>query len=141
MLQDESLPFDGSECPLPTPLFQIEPAHTVVLDNGHKKAIIDFDGDKVTYSGDLRIGEAAKLFFEAVCQLMRVRCKTCHWFKGSMKDDLEYSCDCPKMHYTYCSSAWAAKNLRTDDVLIENDEGWGMVPGPDFGCIHHKEKS
>jgi hypothetical protein len=32
--------------------------------------------------------------------------------------------------------------IRRDDdgVAIENDEGWGMLPGPDFGCIHHKDK-
>lgn len=30
------------------------------------EAIIDFSGDKVTYSGDLPVDEAAKVFFDAV---------------------------------------------------------------------------
>jgi len=30
------------------------------------EAIIDFSGDKVTYSGDLPVDEAAKIFFDAV---------------------------------------------------------------------------
>jgi len=30
------------------------------------QAIIDFSGDKVTYSGDLPVDEAAKVFFDAV---------------------------------------------------------------------------
>jgi hypothetical protein len=25
-------------------------------------------------------------------------------------------------------------------MLIENDEGWGMRTGPDFGCVHGVEK-
>jgi hypothetical protein len=27
-----------------------------------------------------------------------------------------------------------------DGMLVEDDEGWGFVPGPEFGCIHCKEK-
>ena len=27
-----------------------------------------------------------------------------------------------------------------DCAVIENDEGWGIETGPDFGCIHHEEK-
>jgi hypothetical protein len=23
-----------------------------------------------------------------------------------------------------------------DVVRIEDDEGWGMIPGPEFGCVH-----
>ena len=26
-------------------------------------------------------------------------------------------------------------HMANNDVLVENDEGWGMVVGPDFGCV------
>lgn len=29
-------------------------------------------------------------------------------------------------------------NVHPNQVLIENDEGWGMLVGEDFGCIHFK---
>jgi hypothetical protein len=28
----------------------------------------------------------------------------------------------------------------SSNVYIEYDEGWGMIPQPKFGCIHHEEK-
>jgi hypothetical protein len=27
-----------------------------------------------------------------------------------------------------------------DGLRIEDDEGWGMIPGPEFGCIHFEEQ-
>ena len=39
------------------------------------KAIIDFSGDKVTYSGDLPVDEAAKVFFDAVMGFVKEECK------------------------------------------------------------------
>ncbi len=44
-------------------------------------------------------------------------------------------CDCPKMKYGY-----GYDNPTDDTVVIEHDEGWGMKPGPFFGCIHFEEK-
>lgn len=64
-------PFGGPENPFVVPndhaigFFQ-ESVRTLTLDNGEQKAIIDFGGDEVTYSGDLPPAESAKLFFEAV---------------------------------------------------------------------------
>jgi hypothetical protein len=29
----------------------------------------------------------------------------------------------------------AAAHL-VDEVLVENDEGWGFLTGPEFGCVH-----
>jgi hypothetical protein len=26
-----------------------------------------------------------------------------------------------------------------DCAVVENDEGWGFMSGPDFGCIHHEK--
>lgn len=58
-------------------------------------------------------------------------CKTCHWYSSTAAK----TCKCPKMVYGYGSSE------RDDDgVRIEDDEGWGMTPGPDFGCIHHEDR-
>jgi hypothetical protein len=45
------------------------------------------------------------------------------------------TCRCPKMIYGYGKLVG-----EPDSVRIEDDEGWGLVPGPKFGCIHHKEK-
>jgi hypothetical protein len=37
------------------------------------------------------------------------------------------------MQYGYC------EDLREPDgVLIEDDAGWGMLVGPEFGCVHHQ---
>jgi hypothetical protein len=36
-----------------------------------KKAVIDFSGDEVTYSGDLPIADAAKVFFMHVGHFVR----------------------------------------------------------------------
>ena len=37
-----------------------------IMNPSGKKAIIDFSGDEVTYSGDLEVSEAAKIFFDYV---------------------------------------------------------------------------
>ncbi len=62
-------------------------------------------------------------------------CKTCHWYRNETLPDIWKTCKCPKMVYGYWSS-----ESDDDGVRIENDEGWGMIPGPNFGCIHHKDK-
>jgi hypothetical protein len=31
-------------------------------------------------------------------------------------------------------------NADNDGLLVEDDEGWGMSPGPNFGCIHWSPK-
>ena len=32
------------------------------------------------------------------------------------------------------------RNVPSNGVLVEDDEGWGFFTGPDFGCIHWKGK-
>jgi hypothetical protein len=56
-------------------------------------------------------------------------CKNCYWYEHGPRD-----CSCPKMVYGYKGK------VDHDGVAIEDDEGWGMQPGPDFGCIHFKHK-
>ena len=40
------------------------------------------------------------------------------------------------MHYSYVTTL----KLEDDEVQIECDEGWGMRPGPKFGCVHWEER-
>ncbi len=63
---------------------------------------------------------------------MAKTCKTCKFYIP--EDIYLYTCHCPKMKYGY-----GKQDVDSDGVLIEDDEGWGMIPGPDFGCIHHKK--
>ena len=30
----------------------------------------------------------------------------------------------------------SAAEVKSNQALVEDDEGWGMVTGPEFGCIH-----
>lgn len=46
-------------------------------------------------------------------------------------------CACPMIYYGY-SCADDIEKSDTDRAVIENDEGWGMFTGPDFGCVHCK---
>jgi hypothetical protein len=49
-----------------------KPTRTVVFTNDSgKRAVIDFSGDSVTFSGDLPIDEAAQIFFKAVGHLLK----------------------------------------------------------------------
>ena len=49
-----------------------EPPHAITLRSPEgKDAHIDFNGDSVTYRGDLSVDESAKLFFDAVGHLLR----------------------------------------------------------------------
>lgn len=59
-------------------------------------------------------------------------CKNCYWYERPGNGT--HDCSCPKMLYGYSGRA------AHDGVAIEADEGWGMLPGPDFGCIHFKHK-
>ena len=66
------------------------------------------------------------------------RCSTCaHW--GNNRNYAEdkqkrlKSCDCPKFRYGYHHDDNEVPN---DGASIEDDEGWGMLTGPAFGCIH-----
>ncbi len=130
-------PFDGPEnlFMVSNDAFQWEPTRNLILDNGKQEAVINFDGDEVTYSGDLPVSESAKLMFNALFQQFKPRCRTCRWYS---QEDSYHTCLCPKMYYGF---GRLAEDLETDEILIENDGSWGMVPRPDFGCIHHEEKT
>ncbi len=43
-----------------------------------------------------------------------------------------FSCSCGKFNLKY-----GRMYLDPDEVRVECDEGWGFMPGPKFGCVHH----
>ena len=115
--------------------FKLEQLRTLTFSDGECQAVIDFGDGLVTYSGDLPVDETAKLLFEAVFRKLTPRCETCRWYDS--EESKWRMCSCPKMLYGYRHPI----DFPDDHLLIEDDEGWGMIPGPDFGCIHHEEKS
>lgn len=44
------------------------PSSLILYSPDGRTATISFDGDEVTYSGDLPVDESAKIFFDAVFQ-------------------------------------------------------------------------
>ena len=69
-----------------------------------------------------------------------MRCKDCEHAKHDPDcTPTVIGCICPKMLYGYSAKYDEGVVLEPDEVQIENDEGWGMVPGPEFGCIHFGE--
>ena len=71
-------------------------------------------------------------------QLESGRCESCAFWVNQISkhfgEDLDdrKTCKCPKIHYGYHTlDIWMS-----DMVNIENDEGWGMLTGPKFGCVH-----
>lgn len=56
-----------------------------------------------------------------------ITCKEC---KHYIAEKHHGSCSRWNMGYRY-----DVESLPPNEVLVENDEGWGMVCGPDFGCI------
>ncbi len=45
-------------------------------------------------------------------------------------------CSSPKFNIGYSD----LPNPVGDEVNVEGDEGWGFTTGPEFGCIHFREK-
>lgn len=130
----------GPLAPLPTSgheafewdTFNQPQSRTITLNDGIRKAVLDLSGDEITYSGDLPVGESAKRFCNAVFgELQPKTCGTCRWYEN---DDPCKACNCPKMIY----DGWS----KVDEDGMNIEVGlWGIHPGPDFGCIHHRAKT
>lgn len=45
------------------------------------------------------------------------------------------NCSCPKFRLGY-----HILDLQPDEVQVEDDEGWGFMTGPLFGCVHGEAK-
>jgi hypothetical protein len=63
-------------------------------------------------------------------------CRDCKWHDIPREPYDARSCGCPKMVYGY----YDGDTHDTDGVHIEDDEGWGMEVGDEFGCIHAEPK-
>lgn len=50
------------------------------------------------------------------------------------------SCGCPafRLGYHYRDRDFLSNS---DEVHVENDEGWGFTTGPLFGCVHFARKA
>jgi hypothetical protein len=59
------------------------------------------------------------------------RCKDC-------KFRVAESCNNPKHLLGY---AHPADTMAVDGLQIENDEGWGWIIGPEFGCVNFERVS
>jgi hypothetical protein len=65
-------------------------------------------------------------------------CKTCkHWgnLRASDKRTRLKTCDHPLHIYGYNTTI---DKIPDDGILVEDDEGWGMLTGPMFGCVHYQ---
>jgi len=68
---------------------------------------------------------------------MTQTCKDCqHWSPAQYHEPFGY-CSSDKWQGGYHVHE---KDLASDMCHHEDDEGWGVTTGPDFGCIHHKAK-
>jgi hypothetical protein len=55
-------------------------------------------------------------------------CETCQYYTPNTGGR---GCQCPKMIFGYYGRLPVG-----DEVMLEDDEGWGIHQGPKFGCIH-----
>lgn len=64
-----------------------------------------------------------------------VLCQECrYWVKS--REDKSYrlrGCGSPKVLYGY---DFGYERVSDDGVMVENDEGWGCLTGPMFGCVN-----
>jgi hypothetical protein len=73
------------------------------------------------------------------------RCSTCRHFAPGKdapgRDSLRSTYDligygsCGRWQQGY---GYDQTKLPRNEVLVENDEGWAMMMGPDFGCVLHE---
>lgn len=65
------------------------------------------------------------------------RCRTCKHFSlsGGPAWAGAGDCDSPKIRRGYNVKI---TEILPDGALVEDDEGWGLVVAPDFGCVHHE---
>lgn len=61
------------------------------------------------------------------------RCKNCRHFSNI--ESPPYG-ECGRWNRGY---RFDHDRMPLNEVLVEDDEGWGMVVGPDFGCVLFEE--
>lgn len=58
-----------------------------------------------------------------------MKCKDCiHWIKSEDR----HLGSCSRWLYGY---GYELKDIPINEVLVEDDEGWGAMMGPEFGCV------
>ncbi len=62
-------------------------------------------------------------------------CKNCLHFEEG--DSVTGFGHCSRFHYGYTE---LVRNLSSNEILVEDDEGWGAIIGPEFGCVLFKWK-
>lgn len=67
------------------------------------------------------------------------RCITCkHWGTEELfGETIAKSCRAPKMLLGY---QYDDADIPLDGANVEDDEGWGILTGPQFGCVLHEVK-
>jgi len=59
-------------------------------------------------------------------------CKTCKFYDPSENDwEMPFG-SCSRWEYSYQTSP---RDLAANEIVVEIDEGWGALMGPDFGCV------
>ena len=65
------------------------------------------------------------------------RCKNCAHWEGQEYEGMK-TCDHDSVSIGYYGTP---QDVGPAGLLIEGDEGWGWYTGPEFGCIHFKQKN
>lgn len=64
-----------------------------------------------------------------------MRCKLCVHYKPH--HSYTQFMVCVSSHIT---KGYVQMKPSIDGVHVEDDEGWGMIVGPDYGCVHFSQK-
>lgn len=64
------------------------------------------------------------------------RCATCEHFRPEEKQPPYGGCGRWNIGYRY-----AQATMPLNEVVVEDDEGWAMLMGPEFGCVLHEPKA
>lgn len=62
-------------------------------------------------------------------------CDACKFWNKRGEDHLGY---CGRWKEGYSIKL---ESIADNEVLVENDEGWGAMMGPKFGCVLHEVRS
>ena len=66
------------------------------------------------------------------------RCRTCkHRYQDVGHAIHLGGCSSPAWQHGYSIDE---HDVKDDGILVENDEGWAALMGPDFGCVHWEAK-
>lgn len=66
-----------------------------------------------------------------------MNCKNCAHYDVS--DPNRPTCHHPKFKFGYYGIE-SVNDIDADGLAIEDDEGWGWIVGPEFGCVHFEQR-